>query len=1051
MLFGGVLADRLPRTHVLVGASLVQGVAQTATAIAILGGTDSIVLDRRPPGRVRPRRRGRNPDGGGARPPDRERGAPPAGECPPGIDPKRRRGARAGARRGADRRRQPRNRPRRRRCQLLRLRRDPGENSDRAPRGGDGELPCRAPRGLDGVLVADVAVGLRRPLRDRQPRLQLVDGARAGDRGARISAARAPGRRCSRRRHRLMVGAVLAIRVRPARPLVVCTLAAVPIAGQLVALALGAPLWVLAATSFVASAGNRRPSDALVHGLPATGSRARPVPGQLLRHARLVRARPARARARGAGGRGRGSAGDAVALARDHARDLGRASSHCRPSGRSAARARTGARRPPGAHYDGRMSVRVRMAPSPTGFLHIGGVRTFLFNWLFARGRGGECLLRIENTDISREVAEAVEQIERSLRWIGIDWDRETTFQLDRIERCAVEARRLVEQGAAYEDEGAIRFRMPDEGDDGLGRRDPRPDRVPERRARGSRARSLRRPPDLQLRLAGGGLARRDHARDSGRRPHLEHAEADPDPRRRSAPSSPSTRTRRMINGPDGKKLSKRHGAVSVDEFRNAGYLPEAMVELPRPARVGARRRDDDDGRARSSSTRFSLERVGASAATFDYDKLDWMNGVYLRELATRALRRHARRLSARAGRRTGPRSGCARRRRSSRRRSAGSASSRPSRASSSRTSSPIRRCSTGGCSSQRRRRSSRLDPFEPEAIEGALKELCERLELKPRQAFAPIRVAVTGSKVSPGLYESLALLGRADSVGAAQERRRPQRLRPRERVERPLELPPGPAAIARGRRRLVRHARAESSRARTSFGSRGSSFLTCRRRNESATQAIVTGGVESRCSRRRAPGPRSSRATRSASAPPRTSETPAARSRSGRRRGPERRVGPLDRGAVARAGATPGGRRRAPRATPRSAAPPRRRPLHAASRPRRPSPRARPPVRSRAPSRRRRSTPSKLPEQRHERLLGDRMQRVLKCRELVAALVESVRVRGRAVEGYERRLELAAQPIERVLGARGATRSGHRSHDRESTPSLQAGFEPAIAPGRCV
>jgi len=76
------------------------------------------------------------------------------------------------------------------------------------------------------------------------------------------------------------------------------------------------------------------------------------------------------------------------------------------------------------------------MAPSPTGFLHIGGVRTFLFNWLFARGRGGECLLRIENTDTSREVAESVEQIERSLRWLGLDWDGPTTFQLDRIGRC---------------------------------------------------------------------------------------------------------------------------------------------------------------------------------------------------------------------------------------------------------------------------------------------------------------------------------------------------------------------------------------------------------------------------------------------------------------------------------------------------------------------------------------------------------------------------------------------------------------------------------------
>ena len=110
------------------------------------------------------------------------------------------------------------------------------------------------------------------------------------------------------------------------------------------------------------------------------------------------------------------------------------------------------------------MSVRVRMAPSPTGLLHIGGVRTFLFNWLFARGRGGECLLRIENTDTSREVAEATAQIERSLRWLGIEWDGPTRFQLDAAERCRAEAARLVEEGKAYEDDGAIRIRMPEDG-----------------------------------------------------------------------------------------------------------------------------------------------------------------------------------------------------------------------------------------------------------------------------------------------------------------------------------------------------------------------------------------------------------------------------------------------------------------------------------------------------------------------------------------------------------------------------------------------------------
>src|SRR5207237_2318520 len=104
------------------------------------------------------------------------------------------------------------------------------------------------------------------------------------------------------------------------------------------------------------------------------------------------------------------------------------------------------------------------MAPSPTGFLHIGNVRTALFNWLFARHHGGEFHLRIENTDTSREVAEAVDQIQESLRWLGLDWDGAVTFQLDRLERTQEEARRLVSEGKAYEDEGAIRFRMPDEG-----------------------------------------------------------------------------------------------------------------------------------------------------------------------------------------------------------------------------------------------------------------------------------------------------------------------------------------------------------------------------------------------------------------------------------------------------------------------------------------------------------------------------------------------------------------------------------------------------------
>src|ERR671934_2805462 len=110
------------------------------------------------------------------------------------------------------------------------------------------------------------------------------------------------------------------------------------------------------------------------------------------------------------------------------------------------------------------MPVRVRIAPSPTGLLHIGTARTALFNWLFARREGGEFRLRIENTDTSREVAEATEQIQEVHRWLGLHWDGEVTFQLDRMERCREEAQRLLAEDRAYEDEGAIRMRMPDEG-----------------------------------------------------------------------------------------------------------------------------------------------------------------------------------------------------------------------------------------------------------------------------------------------------------------------------------------------------------------------------------------------------------------------------------------------------------------------------------------------------------------------------------------------------------------------------------------------------------
>ena len=402
------------------------------------------------------------------------------------------------------------------------------------------------------------------------------------------------------------------------------------------------------------------------------------------------------------------------------------------------------------------------MAPSPTGFLHIGGVRTFLFNWLFARGRGGECLLRIENTDTSREVAESVEQIERSLRWLGMDWDGATTFQLDRIERCQQEAARLVAEGSAYEDEGAIRFRMPNEGvtgwDDAVKARIEFPNEQLEDvvlvRGDGRPTYNFASPVEDWLDGITHVIRGDDHVSNTPKQILILQALGAELPVYAHVPN---------VFGPDGKKLSKRHGAVSVDEFRAAGYIAPTLMNFL--ALLGWAPDGETTIMARDELVeRFSLEHVGASPATFDYAKLDWMNGVYLRELPVEkyadALIEHLREQGldwdeARV------------------RAAAPLVQEKIARLGEfpefagflfhdvdpdpALLDPDILTAATDALAT--------VEPFTAERIETVLKELCERLGLKPRQAFQPIRVAVTGSKISPGLYESLELLGREESL----------------------------------------------------------------------------------------------------------------------------------------------------------------------------------------------------------------------------------------------------------------------------------------------
>ncbi|HLY86544.1 MAG TPA: glutamate--tRNA ligase [Gaiellaceae bacterium] len=410
------------------------------------------------------------------------------------------------------------------------------------------------------------------------------------------------------------------------------------------------------------------------------------------------------------------------------------------------------------------MAVRVRIAPSPTGLLHIGTARTALFNWLYARHEGGEFRLRIENTDTSREVAEAVDQIQGSLRWLGLDWDGPHTFQLDRMDDCRKVAEQLLAEGKAYEDEGAIRFRMPDEGattwDDVVrGPVEFQNENLTDLvivRSDGRPTYNFASPLEDVWDGITHVIRGDDHVSNTPTQINIISAVGGEVPVYAHTP---------MIYGMDGKKLSKRHGATGVEEFRTAGYLPETMVNFL--ALLGWA--PDGETTLMGSDElieRFSLERVSPSPAQFDYQKLDWMNGVYLRQLSPDDF---AHRLVLWLGEngydwdaelvaRTAP-----------------IVQEKISRLAEYpgfagfffREVEPDATGLDGGAPMLEAAEEAlgSLEPFDAEAIEAALRGAAERLELKPRQAFQPVRVAITGSKVSPGLFESIELLGRETTL----------------------------------------------------------------------------------------------------------------------------------------------------------------------------------------------------------------------------------------------------------------------------------------------
>jgi len=270
---------------------------------------------------------------------------------------------------------------------------------------------------------------------------------------------------------------------------------------------------------------------------------------------------------------------------------------------------------------------RLRFAPSPTGYLHVGGARTALLNWLYARHTGGQFLLRIEDTDKARSTDEHTKVILDGLGWLGLDWDEEPVFQGGRVKRHQEMADKLLAERKAYMEEGAIRFRLPPgeiAWDDAVhGRISFQGEDIKDFVV----LRSDRTPiynfavvvDDVDMRITHV-LRGDDHISNTPKQIALYHALGAALPVFGHVP---------MIHGPDGKKLSKRHGATAVGDYQHMGILPAAMRNFL--ALLGWSPGGDREIMTLDEMIAlFSFEGIQKKPAIFDMTKLEWMNGQYL-------------------------------------------------------------------------------------------------------------------------------------------------------------------------------------------------------------------------------------------------------------------------------------------------------------------------------------------------------------------------------------------------------------------------------------
>jgi glutamyl-tRNA synthetase len=437
---------------------------------------------------------------------------------------------------------------------------------------------------------------------------------------------------------------------------------------------------------------------------------------------------------------------------------------------------------------------RLRFAPSPTGALHIGGARTALYNWLAARHEGGELVLRIEDTDRERSTEENVEQILDAMRWLELDWDEGPVSQAARSECHEAALRRLLESGAAYRDSAtakdveawkaehgagsgyrgtptdepgaAIRLRVPDAGET-----------VVEDMIRGPVSFPNASYDDFVIARGDGSVLYNfavavddaemgiskvvrgdDHLSNTPKQLLVLAALGHEPPRYAHLP---------LLHGPDGKKLSKRHGAASVQELREAGYLAAAVRNYLALLGWGT----DDDTTLMSTAElvqRFRVTDVGRSAAIFDEKKLRWLNGRFMREMP---LEEYTAAVAGHLGREADEQL-----------RAACEIAQEKAQTldevwplirflfeppvDDPKAWAKVMKEGSGALLEAAGEALAEVEPFEPEPIEAALAPLLDRFAVKPGRLYQPIRVAITGSSVSPGIFESLAALGREPALG---------------------------------------------------------------------------------------------------------------------------------------------------------------------------------------------------------------------------------------------------------------------------------------------